>query len=60
MRVCALGSRTGSCMAEDALYRARDAKQVDRQCGAGQVDVAVQSLSKAAVLECLGVQPGRL
>ena len=53
MRVCALGRRTGSRMAEDVLYRAGDAKQVDRQCIDCQGHVVVQLLTKTAVPECL-------
>ena len=60
MRVRALGSRTGSRMAEDALHRAGDAKQLGRQCSDYQGDNVVELLTKTGVLECLRMQPSCL
>lgn len=50
MRGRALGRRTGSRMAEDALYRAGDAKHVDRRCSDCRGDNVVQLLKKTLYL----------
>ncbi len=49
MRICALGRRTGSPVAEDALYRTEDAKQIDRQSSTRQGHIVVQRSGKTPV-----------